>query len=282
MQVYRELRVLTARPTPAEEAAAPHALYGVRAAAEPGNAAWWRDVALAEMDRARAAGRLAILCGGSGLYLATLMRGIAEIPDPGPAARSEARALLAELGAAALHARLAAFDPVTAGRLAPNDGQRIARAWEVWRGTGRTLADWQNVPPVMSAPWRFSAILLDPPRPALRAAIAQRFEGMLEAGALDEVRALLALGLDSALPAMRAHGVPELSAYLRGEIPLDAGARHAVLATGRYTKRQATWFRHHALASPERVHTIHARVADLEQFSERETRELVNFLQSAG
>ena len=175
------------------------------------------------MDEARAAGRLPILTGGSGMYFAALTDGLADIPDPGPDARAEARRLLADQGPAALHASLAHVDPATAARLKPEDSQRIARAWEVWRGTGRGLAAWQDVrsPP---APWRFTAILLDPPRDALRAAIATRFDAMLRDGALEEVRALLALNLDPSLPAMRAHGVPELSAYLRGTLSL-AGSR---------------------------------------------------------
>ncbi|MDE2577074.1 MAG: tRNA (adenosine(37)-N6)-dimethylallyltransferase MiaA [Rhodospirillales bacterium] len=282
MQIYRELRIITARPSAAEEARVPHALYGVRPAAEAGSAAWWRTAALAAMAAARAAGRLPILCGGTGLYFATLTGGLADIPDPGEAARAEARRMLAELGPRGLHAALAKVDQATAARLRPSDSQRVARAWEVWRGTGRGLAAWQaeQAPPALD--WRVSAILLDPPRPALRAAIAGRFAAMLAEGALDEVRALLALGLDPALPAMRAHGVPELAAHLRGEITLAEATRRAELVTGQYTKRQATWFRHRKLADPARVHTIHARIAGLEQFSERELGEIITFIQGAG
>jgi tRNA dimethylallyltransferase len=281
MQVYRELRVLTARPSPAEEAAVPHALFGVRPAAEPGSVAWWREVALAEMDEAHSAGRLPILCGGTGLYFLSLTQGIADIPPPGDAAREEARSLLAELGPVMLHARLAGHDPETAARIAPADSQRVARAWEVWVGTGKGLAAWQaqGAPP---APWRFSAVMLDPPRDDLRAAIAVRFAAMLAAGALEEARALLALRLDPALPAMRAHGVPELAAHLRGEISLPEAERRATLVTGQYTKRQATWFRHHELAPEARTHTIHARIADQTQFSEQKFADLVTFIRSGG
>jgi tRNA dimethylallyltransferase len=277
MQVYAELRIITARPTPAEEARAPHALYGVRPAAEPGNAAWWRAAALSAMAAAQAAGRLPILCGGTGMYFSALVDGIAEIPECGEAARAEARWLLAEHGPAALHASLAKVDPATAARLRPSDSQRVARAWEVWRGTGRGLAAWQKEKGY-PAPWRFSALLLDPPREALRAAIAGRFTAMLNQGALEEVRALLALGLDPALPAMRAHGVPELAAHLRGEITLAEAARRAELVTGQYTKRQATWFRHRRMADPARTHTIHARIADFGQFSESEQAEIFRFI----
>src|SRR5690349_3958941 len=157
MQVYRELRVLTARPTPEEEGRVPHRLYGVRPAAEAGSVAWWRGEALAAMQAAHDAGQLPILTGGSGMYFAALTGGIADIPDPGPAARAEARSLLATLGPAALHARLAAADPAMAAKLKPEDGQRIARAWEVWRGTGIGLSVWQTRRGE-PAPWDFTAI----------------------------------------------------------------------------------------------------------------------------
>ncbi|HVY16055.1 MAG TPA: tRNA (adenosine(37)-N6)-dimethylallyltransferase MiaA [Rhodopila sp.] len=278
MQVYRELRVLTARPTPADEARVPHRLYGVRPAADAGSVAWWRATALAEMEAARAAGRLPILTGGTGMYFASLTGGLSDIPDPGPDARAEARRLLAEQGAAALHASLAHVDPATAARLRPEDSQRIARAWEVWRGTGRGLVAWQSqrTPP---AAWDFAAIRLDPPRTALRAAIAGRFDAMLHEGAIEEVRALLALGLDPALPAMRAHGVPELSAYLSGRLSLDDARRRTELVTGQYTKRQATWFRHHPLATQDRVRTINSRFSSVEQFSESDCADLFAFIQ---
>ncbi len=281
MQCYRELRVITARPTPAEEALVPHRLYGVRPAAEPGHVAWWRGAALEAMGQAQAALRLPILCGGTGLYFWSLVHGIAEIPEVPEQVRAQARRSLAELGAHGLHAALAAVDPETAAGLRPTDSQRLARAWEVWRATGRGLAAWQAQPGT-PAPWRFALLLLDPPREALRAAIAARFATMLDQGAVAEVQALLALGLDPALPAMRAHGVPELAAHLRGEITLAEAERRAVLATGQYTKRQATWFRHRRLVDPSRMHMIHARIADLTQFSERELAQMISFIRPSG
>jgi tRNA dimethylallyltransferase len=254
MQVYRELRILTARPTPDEEARVPHALYGVRPAAEAGSAAWWRGEALRAVATARAEGRLPILCGGTGLYFSALTEGLAEIPEPDPDARAEARRLLAEFGPRGLHAALAKVDQATAARLRPSDSQRVARAWEVWRGTGRGLV----------------------------AAIAGRFTAMLDAGALEEARALQALRLDPALPAMRAHGVPELLSHLRGEITIEEAARRAELVTGQYSKRQATWFRHHTLSEPARTHTIHAQTAELEKDSERCMAEMFSFIRAAG
>jgi tRNA dimethylallyltransferase len=279
MQVYRELRVLTARPSPEDEAAVPHVLYGVRSVAEAGNAAWWRNDALAAMTAAQGVGRVPILTGGTGMYFAALTEGLADVPDPGPDARDEARRLLAELGPEALHAGLAKVDPATAARIKPNDSQRIARAWEVWRGTGMGLAAWQRrtLPP---APWRFFAVRLDPPRETLRQAIAARFAAMRAAGAIEEVRALLALDLDPALPGMRAHGVPEIAAFLRGTLSLEEAGRRTELVTGQYTKRQATWFRHHDLAEPAETEIIHSRFGDETQLSERFIERIFAFIQN--
>jgi len=275
MQCYRELRIITARPAPEDEAQAPHRLYGVRAAEKPANAAWWREAALAEMDQAA----LPILCGGTGMYFSALVRGIANIPDPGAAARAEARNLLAELGPVALHAKL---DPETAAKLRPGDSQRIARAYEVWLATGRGLAWWQAQPAEGLAGWALRMILLDPPRDALREAITTRFEAMLEAGALAEVEGFLRLGLDPALPLMRAHGVPELASYLRGEISLTAAAARAVLATHQYTKRQMTWFRHQKLVDTPAMQIIQSRIASSTQLSESFIADLANFITKQG
>lgn len=268
MQVYRELRVITARPGDADLARAPHALYGVRPAAEAGTAAWWRGEALAAMEAAHAAGRVPILCGGTGLYFAALTEGLSDIPPIPAEARAEARRLLAEEGPAALHARLVERDPETAALLRPSDSQRLARAFEVAIGTGRGLRAWQRQGGTGPAPWRFAAVVLDPPRGALRAAIAARWAAMLTGGALAEVRALAEQNLDPALPAMRAHGVPELLAHLRGTMTLEAASARAILNTGQYTKRQATWFRHHALAPPTRMSFFQSRWGSSTQESE--------------
>jgi tRNA dimethylallyltransferase len=275
MQCYRELRIITARPTPADEASAPHALYGVRAAGEPANAAWWRTAVLEILARVE----VPILCGGTGMYLKSLLHGIADVPDPGPEARTAARALLAEIGAPALHARL---DAATAARLRPNDSQRVARAYEVLLGTGRGLAAWQDQPAAGLTGWRSKMALLDPPREVLREAIDRRFQAMLAAGAVVEVEGLLALGLDPALPLMRAHGVPELAAYLRGETDLATAAARAVLATQQYTKRQATWFRHQKLVDDAAMQTIHARIDGQTQFYESFMLSFLNFIKDGG
>ncbi|WP_428394979.1 tRNA (adenosine(37)-N6)-dimethylallyltransferase MiaA [Lichenicoccus sp.] len=278
MQVYRDLRILTARPGVEEEALCPHALYGVRDAGEPGSVAWWRDAALAAMRVAWAGGRLPILCGGTGLYFAALTDGLTDIPDPGEAARVAARGLLAEVGPAALHARLAARDPRTALLLRPTDSQRLARAWEVLEGTGRGLADWREGARLPPAPARFAAVLLAPERDGLRAAIEARFAGMLRQGAVEEVAALLARGLPPSLPAMRAHGVPELAAYLHGETDLAEAAARAVRAQHRYSKRQATWFAHHQLAPDDRLDIITTRIAGMTQEMQSREAKIISFI----
>ncbi len=275
MQCYGELRLITARPSPADEAAAPHKLYGVRAAATPANAAWWREAALAEMAQAQ----LPILCGGTGLYLSALVNGLADIPEPPPAARAEARTLLAALGPAALHARL---DAATAARTDPHNGQRVARAYEVLIGTGRGLADWQAAPRPALTGWRPYLVLLAPARDALAAAIDARFDAMLAAGAVDEVANFLSLGLPPSLPLMRAHGVPELGRHLRGAFTLGAAAAAAKLATLQYTKRQMTWFRHQKLADDSAMQILTTENGNFTQQTESLYGTLVNFINARG
>ena len=262
MQCYADWRIVTARPSPAEEARAPHRLYGVRRLEERVDAAWWCGAARAELGLAAAAARAPILCGGTGLYLKALIHGLAPIPDPGAAARATARQMLAERGPEALHAWLAARDPGTAAKLRPRDSQRIARAVEVWLGTGIGLAAWHERQGEALRGWRASAILFDPPRENLRQAIADRFDAMLAAGALDEVRAVLAGNPAPSLPGLRAHGVPELLAHLRGEITLEAARDRAVAATIAYVKRQRTWFRHQPIAAPTDTRRITTRIRD--------------------
>lgn len=241
MQVYRELAVLTARPGAAERARVPHRLYGVAPAAEACSAGRWRAMALAEIAAAHAAGRLPLVVGGSGLYLSALDRGLAPVPPVPAAVRARADARHAELGARAFHAELAARDPASAA-LAAGDTQRVMRAWAVLEATGRTLAAWRaEAHAPLAGP--VLRILVRPPRAALYRACNARFRAMMTAGALDEVRALEALALDPALPAMKALGVPELRAHLAGALDLDEAVARAQRATRRYAKRQLTWFR---------------------------------------
>jgi len=264
MQVYRELRILTARPGPAELALAPHRLYGVLPAAERCSAGRWRQ--MAEAAAMEVADRLLVFTGGTGLYLRALTEGLSDIPPISEEVAEAGAAKLSALGPGGLHAELAALDPVMAERLAPSDSQRIFRAWTVRHSTGRSLADWQAIPPRDA--WPCLTLILLPPRNALYSACDARFARMVEQGALEEVRALLDLGLDPALPAMRAVGVRELAAVLEGNATLETAVAAAQQATRRYAKRQMTWIRHQMPAS---------RIVEA-QFSERILPEIFNII----
>jgi tRNA dimethylallyltransferase len=244
MQVYRDLRIITARPTPAEEARVPHRLYGhVDAAENYSVGRWCRDVGEALADIA-AQGRVPILVGGTGLYFKALTTGLAAVPPIPAEIRASVRGRLTSEGAAALHAELMQRDPVTAQRLMVNDRSRISRALEVVLATGRSLTDWHREGMLaLVDPARAVKVFLTCERKQLVARIETRFAAMLKAGALDEVRALAARQLDPLLPAMKAHGVPWLIRHLNGEISLDEAAAGAIMDTRRYAKRQLTWFR---------------------------------------
>lgn len=244
MQVYRELPILTARPTVEDEALVPHRLYGVLNANERCSAGRWSALAAGAISEAHDAGRLPIVAGGTGFYIKALMEGLSAIPEVSADSRAEAMALHARLGAEAFHAELARIDPVSAARLNAADTQRVTRAYEVWLATDRTLSDWQSEPAIPPVPGAtFFVIVLDPAREPLNAACDARFEAMLAMGALDEVRALAALNLDPALPAMKALGGPELLRHLAGAIPLSEASAAAKLATRQFAKRQSSWFR---------------------------------------
>ncbi|UGY20862.1 tRNA (adenosine(37)-N6)-dimethylallyltransferase MiaA [Bradyrhizobium septentrionale] len=245
MQVYRDLRIITARPTAGEEALVPHRLYGhVDAGVNFSAGAWVADAARV-LAEARADKRLPIFIGGSGLYFKALTRGLSAVPPIPTEVRDRVRARLEQHGVAALHAELAERDPVSAERLKPRDRTRIARALEVVEATGRPLPDWhrEGLPPLLP-PGQFHALFLAPERDWLYARIDARFGAMLDAGALDEVAALAARGLDPLLPAMKAHGVPALIRHLKGEISREEAAEIGRADTRHYAKRQFTWFRH--------------------------------------
>ncbi|MEX0810304.1 MAG: tRNA (adenosine(37)-N6)-dimethylallyltransferase MiaA [Dongiaceae bacterium] len=243
MQVYRELAILTARPAPRDLAAAPHRLYGVLPAAERCSAGRWHEMARATIAGIHETGRLPILVGGSGLYLRALMQGLADVPTVPETIRVAVGARMAALGPQAMHALLNERDPETAARLAPADRQRVRRALEVLEATGRSLSDWQREAQSGAPEFDFLAIVVEPPRDALREACDARFRAMLEAGALDEVRAVTALGLPSDRPALKALGLRELARHLAGESDLETAVAEAQAATRRYAKRQSTWFR---------------------------------------
>jgi tRNA dimethylallyltransferase len=245
MQVYRDLHIITARPAPAEDARAPHLLYGHVDAAENYSVGRWCHDASAALAQAGDAGRVPIVTGGTGLYFKALTQGLAAVPPIPAGIRASVRGRLTAEGIAPLHAELAQRDPVTAARLMPGDRARITRALEVVLATGRSLTDWHRdgMPPVLDAR-RAVKVFLAPERAELYRRIDARFEAMLEHGALDEVRALAARGLDPSLPAMKAHGVPWLIRHLAGELTLADAAEGGKRDTRRYTKRQGTWFRH--------------------------------------
>jgi tRNA dimethylallyltransferase len=244
MQVYRDLRIITARPTPEEEARVPHRLYGHVDAAENFSVGRWctevADVLAATQREARAA----IVVGGTGLYFSALTQGLAAVPPIPAQIRNEVRTRLASDGAEALHAELTQRDPVAAARLMPGDRARVTRALEVILATGRSISQWHesNMPACVDAVLAAKVFLL-PDRDALLRRIDARFDAMMAAGALDEVRALAGRRLDPNLPAMKAHGVPWLIRHLNGEMALAEAIEGGKRDTRQYTKRQATWFR---------------------------------------
>ena len=242
MQVYDALRILTARPSHEEEARAPHRLYGHVSIDCPYSVGRWLDDIA---DVLREEPRQAIIVGGTGLYFKALTAGLASIPDIPEEVRMAVRARLDTAGPAALHAALQELDPHAAGRIPASDPQRIVRAIEVREATGRTLSDWQREPaaPPIIDPRSARRIVLWPERGWLRARIDRRFEAMLAAGVLDEVRAVMELALDPDLPSYRAHGLRALIAHLNGEWTLEQASERVRIETRQYAKRQFTWFR---------------------------------------
>lgn len=245
MQVYRDLRVITARPTQEEEALAEHRLYGHVDGAVNYSVARYLEDAAAVLAQIQAAGRLPVVTGGTGLYFKALTEGLSEIPPVPDGVREAVRHESEALPTPDLHVRLAASDPVTAAGIRPSDRLRILRALEVLAATGQPLAAFRGAKrPGPLAGEGVVKLFLAPDRDWVRARIDARFEAMMAAGALDEVRTLMARGLDPLLPVMRAHGVPGLIAHLRGEISLEEAIRRGQADTRAYAKRQFTWFRH--------------------------------------
>jgi tRNA dimethylallyltransferase len=244
MQVYAEPRILTNRPTHAEEAEAPHRLYGFQPMREPYSAALWLKDVTEALGEAESEGLLPILAGGTGLYFKVLTEGLSDIPDIPPEIRKRFRKLSQAEPAETLHAELARRDPATAARLRPSDPQRVIRALEVLEATGRPLSEWQGhrERPLLPLPDIYP-IALTMEREELYRRCDARFEAMLAQGAAEEARAIASLGLDPSLPAMRAVGLPPLLAYVRGECSLDEAATAAKTATRNYAKRQLTWIR---------------------------------------
>ena len=244
MQVYRELRILTARPTPEEEAVAPHHLFGHVSVTDAYSVGRWLADAEVALAWCRDAGRRPVIVGGTGLYFKALTEGLSPIPQIPDEIRARWRQAAGEEGAAALHAVLAERDPEMAARLRPTDPQRIVRALEVLEATGRSLARWQEIPgePAITI-GEGRAFVVAPSREEMRCRIDARFDAMLAEGALDEVRALVGLGLDPDLPAMRALGVKPLAELLAGRMAKEEAAEAAKAETRQYAKRQVTWLR---------------------------------------
>jgi tRNA dimethylallyltransferase len=249
MQVYRELRILSARPSAAEEARVPHRLYGFVPAQEAYSAGRFVRDAAAAIAAARSAGRRPIIVGGTGLYFKALLEGLSPMPRIDEAIRAHWRGEADRRGAAELHRDLGTRDPVMAARLRPSDTQRIVRALEVFEQTGRSLAEWQTEqgrPVIEEAETLRLLLTLD--RSVLQARADARFDKMLEAGAMEEVQAVAALGLDPALPAMRAIGVRPLLAVLNGTASLEEATAAAKLETRHYVKRQETWYKRNMIS----------------------------------
>ncbi len=244
MQVYRDLRIITARPTPEEEARVPHRLYGHVDAAENFSVGRWCTEVADVLGATQGEARVAIVVGGTGLYFSALTQGLAAVPPIPAQIRNEVRARLASDGVEALHAELTRRDPAAAARLMPGDRARVTRALEVILATGRSLLLWheENMPARVDAALAAKVFLM-PDRDELLRRIDARFDAMMAAGAMAEVRALAGRHLDPNLPAMKAHGVPWLIRHLNGEIALAEAVEGGKRDTRQYTKRQATWFR---------------------------------------
>ncbi len=253
MQVYRELRDLTARPSDRDEASCPHHLYGILKGDDPCSAERWRDMALTVIEEIWQRGAVPIVVGGTGLYFRSLTEGLSAVPEIDQNIRRKVREELTATGPQAAHKRLTDLDPLMASRLAPGDSQRICRALEVILSSGKSLAHWQNIPPVGGLDAREDIAvernIIIPDRPALYARCDRRFREMIEQGkAIEEVAALLALNYPATLPVMKALGVSHISRYLGQEIPLEEAISLSQTATRQFAKRQLTWFRNQCIS----------------------------------
>ena len=254
MQVYDTLRVLTARPSEADMKGVPHLLYGhVPAGSLYSTGAWVRD-ATEVVARLKAEGRLPVFVGGTGLYFKALTGGLSDMPDIPADIRARLRQRLLEEGAEPLHRELAKIDPAMAASLEVRDGQRIVRALEVFEATGQSIGIYQTrMGPVVIDPERARKVVVLPDRAVLHQRINGRFQMMLDMGAEDEVRALLALDLPPEMPAMKAIGVSQIAAMIRGDMTRGEVLETGAAATRQYAKRQMTWFRNQMDESWERI-----------------------------
>lgn len=242
MQVYKDLKVLTARPSDAELKSAPHHLFGHVDAEIRYSTGKWMEDAKRKIGSIQKRGNIPIIAGGTGLYFLSLIQGLSEIPPVPEEVRAEVRNIQLTEGTHGLHARLQKVDPASAERLERTDRQRLSRAYEVWLATGRTISEFQSKrskPVLGEGDWL--GVALTPPRARLYSRIDRRFEGMMMQGAMLEAEALVKRGIDPELPAMKAHGMPWLAAFIRGEMDAETAADNAKRDTRRYAKRQFTW-----------------------------------------
>lgn len=273
MQVYRDLQIITARPSELEEKSAPHRLYGTVDGADACSAVQWCDMAVTEINAAWDSGLVPILVGGTGMYFKALLDGMVTIPQINENIRQSVRAEMADLGPEILHERLAEIDPAAYERIAPADSQRISRALEVALSTGKSLSDWQKEPhegylTKLDQEGRIAKIVIDIDRDKLYERCEMRLDMMMEEGALEEVKQLLKRNLALTLPLMKALGVPSLQAYIRGDMSYDEAMIEAKTQTRQFSKRQLTWFRNQ-FSEWKRVPA---------QLSESKAPELLNYL----
>lgn len=249
MQVYAQMRVLTARPEPADEWAVPHRLYGQVSARQSYSVARWLEDVREVLQEIERLGQRPIFVGGTGLYFNALTQGLSPMPETDSVVRAYWRGEARRRSPEELHAELMRLDPLTASRLRPSDPQRIVRALEVFQSTGQPLARWQGqagTPLLPAGAW--SGLVIAPEREAIYRGAEARFDQMMAAGALDEVRQMRQMQLDPELPAMRALGVAPLMQHLDGEIALEAAIEMAKTQTRRYVKRQLTWLKRYMIA----------------------------------
>ncbi len=256
MQLYREIPVLSGQPLVEEQKQAPHYLYGCRDVRDQASAAAWAKDAQDAIQKTQAQGKLPILVGGTGLYIRALTEGLSDIPEISPDMRDQARGDMERLGPEKFHAFLAQKDPIMAARLKPKDRQRMLRAWEVFLQTGKSLADFQGKRGE-NKEHDFFTLLLLPEKAEIYQKCQDRFDSMMRHGALDEARRILAMNIDPLPTALKAKGIPELCAHLRGELSLDQAVSLAKIKTRQYAKRQFTWF-----SGQMRADYIYGRIFD--------------------
>ncbi len=243
LQIYRDLPILTARPTAAEQGLVPHHLVGSVDGADGWSVGRWLDATRTVLTEISARGRDAVVVGGTGLYFHALTQGLAQVPTVPVAVRAQAQEVFDEGGEAAFRGMLRGIDPASEGRISAGDRQRLVRAWEVWLATGQSLTDWQASSAGGLPPGSWSGAVIAPDRAAVYERCDARLAGMMEAGVLAEVATLTARKLNPALPILKAVGYPQLAAHLGGELSLDEAVQAAQRETRRYAKRQMTWMR---------------------------------------